>query len=173
MTATSPRHRNVASDDGWQHEGPAWRHVLFATDGMPGSLTAAERALDTARTDGGTLTLLVVRPVEEDPSVEDRAPYRLPETCRSVLDRAASLGVNAALVVRHGPPGQDDRGCRQRAERLGHRPEPAWVASRRRPSHGHLWLRPDPLRSPGARDPALVAARTRRGVTARPLGDAL
>ncbi len=106
MTATPSRHPNVVSADGWQHGGPAWSHVLFATDGMPGSLTAAERALDTARTDGGTLTLLVVRPVEEDPSVDDRTVYRLPDSCRSVLDRAATLGVNASLVVRHGPPGQ-------------------------------------------------------------------
>jgi nucleotide-binding universal stress UspA family protein len=80
--------------------------VLFATDGTPGSLTAAERALDAARTDGGTLTILVVRPVEEDPAADERAAYRLPDSCGSVIDHAAALGVTASVVVRHGPPGQ-------------------------------------------------------------------
>jgi nucleotide-binding universal stress UspA family protein len=106
MTATSSTHPAVASTDGWQHGGPAWSHVLFATDGTPGSLTAAERALDAARTDGGTLTILVVRPVEEDPAVDERVAFRIPDSCRSVVDRAASLGVAASVVVRHGPPGQ-------------------------------------------------------------------
>ena len=106
MTATPSTHPSIARTDGWQHGGPAWSHVLFATDGTPGSLTAAERALDAARTDGGSLTILVVRPVEEDPSVDERATYRLPDSCRGVLDRAASLGVTTTVVVRHGPPGQ-------------------------------------------------------------------
>ena len=106
MTATPSTHPAVSSAGGRQHGGPAWSHVLFATDGTPGSLTAAERALDAARTDGGTLTILVVRPVEEDPSADESAVYRLPDSCRSVLDRAASLGVTASVVVRHGPPGQ-------------------------------------------------------------------
>lgn len=106
MTATSSTNRVTAQPDGWQHGGPAWSHVLFATDGTPGSLTAAERALDTARTDGGTLTILVVRQVEEDPAADERFVNRLPESCRSVLDRAESLGVTATVVVRHGPPGQ-------------------------------------------------------------------
>lgn len=106
MTSTAPTSEHTTRGDGWQHGGPAWRHVLFATDGTPGSLTAAERALDTARTDGGILTILVVRSVQEDPAEDDRFVYRLPESCRSVLDRAASLGVTASLVVRHGPPGQ-------------------------------------------------------------------
>ena len=106
MTATPPTHPPAAPTDRPQHGGPAWSHVLFATDGTPGSLTAAERALDAASTDGGALTILVVRPVEEDPSVGERAVYRLPDSCRSVLDRAASLGVTTTVVVRHGPPGQ-------------------------------------------------------------------
>lgn len=106
MTATPSTHPTAASTDGWKHGGPAWSHVLFATDGTPGSLTAAERALDAARTDGGTLTILVVRPVEGDPSADESIVYRLPDSCRSVLDRAASLGVTASVVVRHGPPGQ-------------------------------------------------------------------
>jgi nucleotide-binding universal stress UspA family protein len=106
MTATPSTRPAAAPSDGWQHAGSAWRHVLFATDGTPGSLTAAERALDTARTDGGTLTILVVRPVQEDPADDERFVYRLPESCRSVLDRAESLGVTSSVVVRHGPPGQ-------------------------------------------------------------------
>lgn len=106
MTTTPSTHSSSALADGWQHGGPAWAHVLFATDGMPGSLTAAERALDAARTDGGTLTILIVRPVEEDPSADESFLGRLPESCRSVLDRAASLGVTASVVLRHGPPGQ-------------------------------------------------------------------
>ncbi len=106
MSATPSTQPAVAHPGGWQHGGPAWSHVLFATDGAPGSLTAAERALDAARTDGGTLTILVVRPVEEDPSADESAVYRLPDSCRSVLDRAESLGVTASVVVRHGPPGQ-------------------------------------------------------------------
>lgn len=106
MTASSSPHPAGAPDDGWHHGGPAWSHILFATDGTPGSLTAAERALDAARTDGGTLTILVVRPVEENPSTDETSAYRLPRSCRSVLDRAASLGVNTSVVVRHGPPGQ-------------------------------------------------------------------
>lgn len=106
MTAPPVTRPAVASADGWRHAGPAWSHVLFATDGTPGSLTAAERALDTARTDGGILTILVVRPVQEDPTADEGFVYRLPESCRSVLDRAASLGVTASVVVRHGPPGQ-------------------------------------------------------------------
>ena len=106
MTATPSTHPAVASTDRWRHSGPAWSHVLFATDGTPGSLTAAERALDAARTDGGTLTILVVRPVEEDPPADESGVYRLPDSCRSVLDRAESLGVTASVVVRHGPPGQ-------------------------------------------------------------------
>lgn len=106
MTATPSTLPAAARSDGWQHAGPAWSHVLFATDGTPGSLTAAERALDAARTDGGILTILVVRPVEEDPAADQPAVFRLPDSCRSVLDRAASLGVSASVVVRHGPPGQ-------------------------------------------------------------------
>ena len=106
MTATPSTRATVAPTSGWRHGGPAWSHVLFATDGTPGSLTAAERALDAARTDGGRLTILVVRPVEQDPSADESAVYRLPDSCRSVLDRAASLGVTASIVVRHGPPGQ-------------------------------------------------------------------
>lgn len=106
MTASSSPHQAVASAEGWHHGGPAWSHILFATDGTPGSLTAAERALDAARTDDGTLTILVVRPVEEKPSGDELSPYRLSSSCRSVLDRAASLGVNTSVVVRHGPPGQ-------------------------------------------------------------------
>ena len=106
MTATPSMHPEAAPTEGWRHGGPAWSHVLFATDGTPGSLTAAERALDAARTDGGSLTILVVRPVEEDPSVDERAAYRLPDSCRSVLERAESLGVTTTVVVRHGPPGQ-------------------------------------------------------------------
>jgi nucleotide-binding universal stress UspA family protein len=106
MTAIPSAHPASASHEGWQHGGPKWRHVLFATDGTPGSLTAAERALDAARTDGGILTILVVRPVQEDPDADERAVYRLPDSCRSVLDRAASMGVTASIVVRHGPPGQ-------------------------------------------------------------------
>lgn len=106
MTAPASTHPSLAPHDGWQHGGPAWRHILFATDGTPGSLTAAERALDAARTDGGILTILVVRPVEEDPAADARLLSRLPDSCRSVLDRAASLGVTATVVVRHGPPGQ-------------------------------------------------------------------
>lgn len=106
MTATSSTNRVTAHPDGWQHGGPAWSHVLFATDGTPGSLTAAERALDAARTDGGTLTILVVRQVQEDPAADEPFVNRLPESCRSVLDRAESLGVTATVVVRHGPPGQ-------------------------------------------------------------------
>lgn len=101
MAATSSMHPGQASANGPQHGGPAWRHVLFATDGAPGSLTAAERAIGAARTDGGTLTILVVRPVEEDP-----ATYRLTGSCRSVLDRAATVGVAASVVVRHGPAGR-------------------------------------------------------------------
>ncbi len=106
MTATSSTRPRMPHPDGWLHGGPAWSHVLFATDGTPGSLTAAERALDAARTDGGTLTILVVRPVEEDPPADESVVYRLPDSCRSVLDRAESLGVTASVVVRHGPPGQ-------------------------------------------------------------------
>lgn len=106
MTASPSVHLAAASADGWQHGGPAWSHVLFATDGTPGSLTAAERALDAARTDGATLTFLVVRPVEEDPATDERVAYRLSDACRSVLDRAASLGVTATVLVRHGSPGQ-------------------------------------------------------------------
>lgn len=106
MTASSSPHLAVASAAGWHHGGPAWRHILFATDGTPGSLTAAERALDAACTDGGTLTILVVRPVEENRSSDESTAYRLPSSCRKVLERAASLGVNTSVVVRHGPPGQ-------------------------------------------------------------------
>ena len=106
MTATASPPPSRARHHGRRHGGPAWRHVLFATDGTPGSLTAAERALDAARTDGGILTILVVRPVEEDPAADEGIVYRLPDSCRSVLDRAASLGVTASVVVRHGPPGQ-------------------------------------------------------------------
>jgi nucleotide-binding universal stress UspA family protein len=80
--------------------------VLFATDGTPGSLTAAERALDAARTDGGRLTILVVHPVDAEASADDSDAYRLPDSCHSVLDRAAALGVSTSVVVRHGPPGQ-------------------------------------------------------------------
>jgi nucleotide-binding universal stress UspA family protein len=106
MTATPSTHRATDHPDGWQHAGPAWSHVLFATDGTPGSLTAAERALDTAMTDGGVLTILVVRPVDHDPSGDEEVVDRLPRSCRSVLDRAESQGVTASVVVRHGPPGQ-------------------------------------------------------------------
>lgn len=106
MTASMSVHLAAPSADGWQHGGPAWSHILFATDGTPGSQTAAGRALDAARSDGGTLTILVVHSVEEDPAADDRAEYRLPDLCRSMLDRAASLGVTASVVVRHGPPGQ-------------------------------------------------------------------
>jgi len=106
MTATPSKQPSAATTDGWQHGGPAWSHLLFATDGTPGSLTAAERALDAARTDGGALTILVVRPVEADASADEPLVYRLPDSCRSVLDRAASLGVTTSVVVRHGPPGQ-------------------------------------------------------------------
>lgn len=106
MTATPSAHPASASRGGWQHGGPKWRHVLFATDGTPGSLTAAERALDAARTDGGILTILVVDPVKEDPAPDEHVADRLPDSCRNVLDRAASLGVTASVVVRHGPPGQ-------------------------------------------------------------------
>lgn len=106
MTATPTTRPAAAHPDGWQHRGRAWSHVLFATDGTPGSLTAAERALDAATTDGGMLTILVVRPVEEVASAGESLVYRLPGSCRSVLDRAASLGVTATVVVRHGPPGQ-------------------------------------------------------------------
>lgn len=106
MTAPPSTPTVLAHPDGWQHGGPAWSHVLFATDGTPGSLTAAERALDAARTDGGTLTILVVHPVSAEPISEESTVYRLPESCHSVLDRAAALGVATSVVVRHGPPGQ-------------------------------------------------------------------
>lgn len=106
MTATASPPPARAHHDGWQHGGPAWRHVLFATDGTPGSLAAAERALDAALTDGGTLTILVVRPVGEDPDGDERIVHRLPQSYRAVLDRAVSVGVTASVVVRHGPPGQ-------------------------------------------------------------------
>lgn len=106
MTAISSARPVSASREGWQHGDPKWRHVLFATDGTPGSLTAAERALDAAWTDGGILTILVVRPVAAEPVVDERSVYQLPASCHSVLDRAASLGVTASVVVRHGPPGQ-------------------------------------------------------------------
>jgi len=106
MNAPSPTHPAPTTGGRWQHGGPAWSHVLFATDGTPGSLTAAERALDAACTDGGALTILVVRPIDEDPSADEPVVYRLPDSCHSVLDRAAALGVKASVVVRHGPPGQ-------------------------------------------------------------------
>ena len=106
MSAPPSTHAVLAHPGGWQHGGPAWSHVLFATDGTPGSLTAAERALDAARTDGGRLTILVVHPVDAEASADDSAAYRLPDSCHSVLDRAAALGVSTSVVVRHGPTGQ-------------------------------------------------------------------
>lgn len=106
MTALSQPQLDAPTNARRRHGGLPWSHVLFATDGTPGSLTAAQRAVDAANADGAMLTILVVRSVEEHAPPEPDDGRLVPSSCRGVLERARSLGVNASAVVRHGPPGQ-------------------------------------------------------------------